>query len=426
MIELAIDNIGGGGDGLALGPDGRRFFVPFTAPGDRVRVTTGRARGDGHVAHLDAVLTPGRRQQPNCPHFGRCGGCATQHLLPDAEAAWKHQLVSGALARRGIDVAVEPTISVPRAARRRATMTGIHTAAGIVFGFNAPDSHQVVDIENCPLLRPALNNAFSNLRDLARGLLQPSERSRFSVTALGGPADEISVDIVIERQRPIDLSEREALAAFADRHDIARIGWQAGDGHSEPVSARRAVVVRFANVDVAVSPGSFLQPSAEGEAAIVTEVRRGLDGATHIADLHAGLGTFTLPLVGEKGRHVHAVDADGAAIAALATAAGRASLGGRVSTAVRDLDARPLTVTELAAYDAVVFDPPRAGARAQAENLADAPNVRRIVGVSCNPSTFARDARTLIDGGFRLCRVVPIDQFPHAAHIELVAAFERS
>jgi len=425
VLELHIDGIGARGDGLARDGAGRLFYVPYTAPGDHVRISVGAPRGDGHVARLDEVLTAGPRRPPACRHFSHCGGCATQHLDETAEADWKRELVRQALARRGLDVAVAEPLRVSHASRRRVAFTAFRSRDGLAFGYNAADSNRIVDIQDCPLLLPALAAMIAPLRQLAEGLVENGERSRFHATLLAEDRGAPALDLVIGGRRPPTLDARQALAAFAERHDVARISWQEDGQEPEPVAARRPVMIRFGGVDVALPPATFLQPCAEGEAAIVSRVIAGLDGTNRVADLYAGLGTISLPLLTEAGRRVRAVDGDGAAMAALATAAGRASLGGRLSSEARDLALRPLTSIELADIDGVVFDPPRAGARAQAETLAETPDLHRVVAVSCNPATFARDARILVDGGFNLVRVEPIDQFRHAAHIELVAAFER-
>ena len=232
------------------------------------------------------------------------------------------------------------------------------------------------------------------------------------------------LDLLFEAQVPPDLAAREGLARLAADADWARVTWQARDAPPEPVIVRRTPRVVFGGVPVALPPGGFLQPSREGEAALIDAVAGFLpDGADAVADLYAGCGTFALSLAA-RGRWVHAVEGDAAAHDALAQAIRAASMTDRVTSEQRDLERRPLQAAELAGYDAVVFDPPRAGARAQAGDLA-ASSVPAVIAVSCNPHSFARDARILVDGGYRLDAVTPIDQFPWSAHVELVASFRR-
>ncbi len=220
-----------------------------------------------------------------------------------------------------------------------------------------------------------------------------------------------------------DLGARERLAAFADAVDLARLSWRAGEGPAEPVSQRRPCIVVFGGVPVSVPPGAFLQASAEGEAELVRRVVTAVAGAGRVADLFAGLGTFSLPMA--KAAAVRAVDGDADAVAALRAAANGAGLAGRVTAEARNLFRDPLTAAELARFDAAVFDPPRAGAAAQASELARS-GVLTVVGVSCNPVSFARDAASLAGGGYRLDRVTPVDQFLWSEHVELVGVFSRS
>jgi 23S rRNA (uracil1939-C5)-methyltransferase len=234
---------------------------------------------------------------------------------------------------------------------------------------------------------------------------------------------ETGVDLCIQTRRAPELGDREALAALAEASDLARISWQDGEGEPEPVIVRRAPVVTFGEVAVTPSPGGFLQPSREGEKVLSELVLRHVpENASRVADLYCGCGTFAFRLAGRA--PVSAVEGDTAALEALQAAARAAGLTDRVSAEHRDLARRPLIAEELESFDCVVFDPPRAGAKAQAELLARS-RVPRIIAVSCNPATFARDARILADGGYRLTSVVPVDQFPWSAHVELAACLER-
>ena len=414
-----IDSVGAQGDGVAR--DGERtLYVSFTNAGDRVRARLVEKRGDGILAELVEVLEPGPgRTVPLCPLFGTCGGCALQHLDAETYAAWKTERLASALGRRGLgDVVVEPPVLVGPGTRRRASLAAVATAGGVVLGFSARHSHRVVDVDRCPLLLPALDRLLGPLRAVLATVLAPGERGQVQVSA----ASE-GVDLLLALPSEPGLAGREALAAFADAHDVGRLSWKPVDGGAaEPVIERRPLTVDVAGVAVPFPPGAFLQPSLEGERALAGLVAEGLGDVSRVVDLFAGLGTFSFALAGKA--RVHAVEGEAEAASRLELAAGRAGLGGRVSAEVRDLERRPLLPDELARFDAALFDPPRAGAAAQAETLA-ASALPRVVGVSCNPNTFARDARLLVDGGFELVRVVPVDQFTWAAHVEVVGVFAR-
>jgi 23S rRNA (uracil1939-C5)-methyltransferase len=419
IIEVDIEAIGGRGDGLGRGDEGT-VFVPFTVPGDRVRARLGPRRRAGTPAELVEVLKPGpTRRPPKCAHFGACGGCALQHLEAGAYAEWKRSLVVEALARRGFrDVETAPLVPIPPGSRRRASLSARRTGRGVVLGFMGRASHRVVGIEECPVLAPALVGLLAPLRGLLAALLEPGRQAELILTAT-----ESGADLVIAGDAALTLEGREALATFAESHDLARMAWRdLAEGEVEPVAERRAPVVRFGEARVRPPPGAFLQASAEAEAALAAEVLAGVEGAARVADLFAGLGTFALRVAGQAA--VHAVDSDAGMTRALAAAAHGTPGLKPVSVEARDLFHRPLGAEELAPYEAVVFDPPRAGAKAQAEALAVS-GVPTVVAVSCDPATFARDARILVDGGYSLVRVVPVDQFLWSPRVELVALLRR-
>ncbi|BAI70971.1 RNA methyltransferase [Azospirillum sp. B510] len=415
-IEVTITDVGARGDGLALA-EGVRLFVPHTVAGDRVRVRAGDGdgKGEGVRAELLEVLEPGPgRRSPPCRHFGRCGGCTLQQMEDDTYAAWTVGVVRGALERVGLgDTALEPLARTPAAARRRARFAALKRGGRVWFGFNERQSHRLVDLEECPVLAPRLFALVEPLRVLLAGLLPEGGDADVMLTDLEGGAD-----LLLIGPRGLDRAAREALVGFEPER-VARIAWQPADRAAvEPVANRRPAFIRFASVPIQPPPGAFLQASAEGEAALLAAVRAGVGQAARIADLFAGVGTFSIPLAQQAS--VHAVEGDEAAVTAL----GRSVQGLRLTAERRDLFENPLGVKELNRYDAVVFDPPRAGAAAQAAALAGA-RVPRVVGVSCNPASFARDARVLVDGGYRLVKVWPVDQFLWSAHMELVGLFER-
>lgn len=400
LIQLQIERLGHRGDGVAAGP----VFVPYALPGERVN-----AKVEGDRGRLIALQEPSpERIEPFCPLFTRCGGCAIQHLAEPAYQAWKRSLVVDALAQARIDVDVEPLVDAHGNGRRRVTL---HARKGKV-GFAAARSHELVELDSCPILVPQLNQGLEAVRAFERQL-----------RGLGKPLDIVltatltGLDCDIRGAGRIDEKMRLRLADLAAQFDLARLS-----NHGDIVIERRAPAVRFGTVQVCPPPGAFLQATAAADIALTTLVREGLAGARRVADLFSGCGTLSLALATTW--HIDAFDSDKPAIAALEKAARRTDGLKPVKAQARDLFHRPLLADELKPFDAVVFDPPRAGAEAQARRLA-ASKVGRLVAVSCSPATFARDATILIAGGYRLTNVTPVDQFRHSAHVELVGLFER-
>ncbi|MBI5162471.1 MAG: class I SAM-dependent RNA methyltransferase [Magnetospirillum sp.] len=418
-VELAIDAIGARGDGVGRLSDGSAVFVPFTVPGDRVLARIEARRGDGLAAALVEVTSPGpARVVPPCPHYAACGGCALQHLDDAAAATWKVALLTTALARAGLgEVAVAPLVRVPPGRRRRAAFAFVRRRDGVVLGFNGRASHMVVDVGACLLLEPALSALLAPLRPLLAAVVADGGSGDVVATA-----SETGLDVLVEADSRLDLFDRERLAAFADARDLARLSWRRpGAGMIEPLAWRRPAWVRFGGIAVEPPPGAFLQPTVQGEQAIAARVLAAVGTLSPVADLFSGCGSFTLPLAA-SGRPVQAVEGEAAPVQALVQAARTAGLN--VATEVRDLARRPLSAVDLKRVRAVVFDPPRAGAAAQAEMLAAA-GPPLVVAVSCNPATLARDLATLVAGGYRVDEVTPIDQFPWSAHLEAVAVLRR-
>jgi len=413
-IDLTIDSVGVRGDGVAQ-YQGAPVYVPFTAPGDRVRVRLSSEKGErrGEIAEL---LGPGERATPVCAHFGACGGCALQHLTAETYAAAKLSWLQGALAQHGFkDVAIAPLRRLAPGTRRRARLA-LARDGQIVAGFHGRMSHVIVDMRECHVLHPALFALVAPLRKLAAEIL-PRRGAASAALTLG----DGGVDVLLELPKAPALEGIEALARFAAELDLARLSWRAGSTVA-PVAQRRPVRAIFAGVAVDLPPDAFLQASAEADVVLSGLVLDAIGTPDRIADLYAGVGTFSFALAARAS--VHAVEGDTAAAKALGQAASRGNVSDVVSVERRDLARRPLSVDELARYDAVVFDPPRVGALAQSKMLAES-TVLRIVAVSCNPATFARDARVLVDGGYTLAHVAPVDSFIWSPHLELVARFER-
>jgi len=417
-VELVIEAIGARGDGLCTLED-RPVFVPFTVPGDRVRARISGEHQGGFRAEAVELLAEGPgRASPPCPHFGVCGGCALQHLDDALYADWKQALVGRALAQRGVtDIPVAPLRRVSQQTRRRMVLAAMVNGGRLRLGLHERARHEIVDMQTCLLVTPGLLALLPPLRTVLGVLLAEGEKAEVTVNET-----DTGMDVLILSRTAPAMAAREALADMAQSADLARLSWgltpRPGDPlEPEPVAIRRPAALTFGQVTVEPPPGGFLQPTAEGEKLLVEAVLAGVpEGTARVADLYAGCGTFTFPLADRC--RVHAVEEDGAALAALWTAARRADLAGRVSVEERDLARDPLLPEELNDFDAVVFDPPRTGAREQATTLA-ASTVPAVVAVSCNPATFARDARILIDGGFALVEVVPVDQFPWSGHLEL-------
>jgi 23S rRNA (uracil1939-C5)-methyltransferase len=406
-FEVEIGRLGAQGDGIAESLDGS-LFVPFALPGERVRV---EADDDGKHGALLEILDPSpARIEPICPYFGTCGGCALQHLEAAAYRAWKRDLVVQALRSRGLDAVVEEVRPVSLGSRRRATFSLSRDGRAIVLGYRRARSHDLIAIDICPILSPGIVSRLPKLKAALAPLLGGKREARVGVTET-----EIGLDIVVEGVRANE-SALARLAGEAGALGVARI---TVGGESLMLAPP---TVRLGPAQVKLPPGAFLQASPQAEAVMTALVTEGIDGAKRVADLFAGLGTFTFALA-EKAA-VDAYEADEAALAALAEAARHTPKLKPVRATTRDLFRSPLGPKELDRYDAVVFDPPRAGAAAQAEQLANS-KVKRLVAVSCNPGTLARDLRLLADGGYRITRIVPVDQFLFSSHVEVVAHLER-
>lgn len=394
-----IIRIAARGDGVTS--DGRH--VPLSAPGDRLDPNGGLLLGPNHV-------------EPVCRHFPICGGCQLQQLSDTAYADYVRDRVVGALA--GQDVAhgeVHPAIvSLPRT-RRRAALRAARFGRHFQLGFNGQGSHRVVDMKQCDVLHPAL---FA-LIDPLKGLLEKRVPDRDSAQVKLSLVDQ-GVDVLIEGVEASDLAAVEALTGFAQEHSLARLSLDSGFG-PEARWEPEPLTITLGGVAVPFTPYSFLQATAEGEQALVAAVVKAVGDATVIADLFAGLGTFALSL--SPGRKIYAAEAARDPVLALKSASSQA--GRQVMVEHRDLFRRPVMAEDLGKFDGVVLDPPRAGAEEQIGQLAGA-NVPVIAYVSCNPASFARDAKRLVAGGYRLDWVQPVGQFRWSTHVELVGRFSRS
>jgi 23S rRNA (uracil1939-C5)-methyltransferase len=410
-LEVRIEEIGARGDGLARDAQGP-IYVAGAAPGDRALVEITGGRGEGRTARIVELLEAGAdRAAPPCAHFGACGGCALQHLSTALTAECKREQEVRALRRRGFaEPPIRETVATPPASRRRARFAARRLRQSVALGFNERAGARIVDLAECHVLRPALVALLAPLRGFLMSALRPGEIADVQATET-----ETGLDLWLEGPREPSRAAREESVRFAEQHDLARLAW-----NDEVVVRRRAPIVTFGGVAVEPPPGAFLQASREGERALTDLVLAGAGDAKRALDLFCGVGTFALPLAAHA--RVAAFDGDAAMVAALNQAARAA--GRPLAAERRDLFRRPLQGDELEGVDAAVFDPPRAGASAQAGALARS-GIPTIVAVSCDPATFARDARILAEGGYALESVTPVDQFVWSPHVELAAVFRR-
>ena len=390
MTEQVV-RIAARGDGVTS--TGRH--VPFGVPGDMLLD--------------DGTIDPGpHHQQPPCRHFPECGGCQLQHVDDDAYRDYLVSRVGTALAQHGLTTEIrKPHLSLPRT-RRRASLRALKVGQGAVIGFNAAKSNRIVDMRECHVLRPELFDLIAPLKSLLGGLLPQRRTAEVQLTLV-----DQGVDLLLKGVEPEGYEAMEGLTGFCESNRLARLSIDQGLGPEtlyEPVPA----TISLFGVPVGFPVGGFLQATEDGEETLGSCVREAVQGGERIADLFAGLGTFALALPGK----VYAAEASRDAVQALKRAAPN------LAVEHRDLYRRPLDKDDLKSFDAVVLDPPRAGAEEQVKELASS-GVARIAYVSCNPATFARDAMILADGGYRIDWIRPVGQFRWSTHVELGAAFSR-
>lgn len=403
-MTLTIRRLGHLGDGIADGP----VFVPLTLPGEEVAGEV----AEGRIAAPRIVTPSPDRVRPPCRHFKTCGGCALQHACDEFVSDWKRTVVEAALLAQGLETMMRPVLTSPPASRRRATLSARRTKKGTMIGFHARASDTIVEIAECKLLHPDLMAILPNL-----GELVTVAASRKGAVAVHLTLTDGGIDLAVREAKPLEGAEFAGLARFADTLDLARLSW-----NGEVVVTRRPPALVFGRARVTPPPGAFLQATDEGQAALTEAVREASAGAARIVDLFAGCGTFTLPLADRA--EVHGVEGESAMLDALQTAWRAAPGLHRVTTEARDLFRRPLMTDELKRFECAVIDPPRAGGEAQMRQIAGSA-LGRVAAVSCNPVSFARDARILADAGFNLDWVQVVDQFRWSPHVELAAQFTR-
>ena len=411
MLELKIEKLGSEGDGIGR-HDGKPVFVANTLPGETVRV-------DGELPRpeLVDVLEPSEfRQEPPCVYAKTCGNCTFQHGQDQLILDWKRREVAYAFANAGLEIEVEPTIATPHNARRRVTFTAKRntdptSAHAVAFGYKQRNSDALVDIASCTILLPELETEIPQLRDLCKTLLRGNEEIQLAINACDNGLD-------LEFHLPQKPNEAMT-SGFV--HAMAKLPYLRGSIDGDVVIEKEKPLIRFGRADVAIPPGGFLQAVATAEEEMAKRVCKHLNGRKKVVDLFCGSGTFALRLA-ERSR-VHGVELEPGALAALQSASHVEGLKS-ITTQARDLHELPLTPAELKPFDGLCLDPPRAGAEPQCAAIAKS-NIRAVAYVSCNPASLARDSKLLIDGGYTLERVTPIDQFVYSPHVEVVALFSK-
>jgi 23S rRNA (uracil1939-C5)-methyltransferase len=399
---MIITHLGAQGDGVA-----GSMFVPGTAPGDEIMLDD-----SGKVA---GIIPGPNRAEPPCAHFGDCGGCTLQHVAVPAYAEWLSARILMALRQHDVvpGYVHAPHVS-PAGARRRVALKALRTASAVILGFNRKSAYILVDIDGCAVADQRITLLFTPLRILLGDMLKPNQPATVHITW-----SDTGADVLIGGLDIAHAAQRQTLVAFALTHNLARLSLRTAVG-VDVILEPRAPTLRLDDVDVILPVDSFTQATPQAESAMISAAQVAIGKAAMVADLFCGIGTFALPL--SRLGKVHGVEASQSAVQALERAARENKR--RITTEHRDLYRRPLLAMELNKFDAVVFDPPRAGAEAQCKALAKS-NVKTIVAVSCNPNTFARDAALLTAGGYKLEQLWPIGQFLWSTHVELVAKFTK-
>lgn len=404
MDQFKITRLGHHGDGIADGP----LFAPLTLPGEIVS-----AKPVGKKLEDIRIIEPSSdRVSPRCRHFKSCGGCQLQHVSDRFLENWKQEVVKTALASNGLETHFLPIAVSPPQSRRRATFAARRTKKGAMAGFHARASDTLVEIPDCQLLHPDLMAALP----VAKALAQIGASRKHSIS-VATTLSASGLDICVADGKPLDGPLRVELAALAEQHALARLTWE-----DEVIATRLPPEQEFGDIHVVPLPGAFLQATKQGEEALRQDVQDIVGASAKVIDLFAGCGTFALPLA--RNAAVHAVEGDQAMMAALDSGWRMAQGLKAVTHETRDLFRRPLMPDELAKFDAAVIDPPRAGASAQIAELAKS-DISKIAYVSCNPVTFAKDAKHLVDHGYQLKALRVVDQFRWSSHVELVAHFMR-
>jgi 23S rRNA (uracil1939-C5)-methyltransferase len=422
IFRLSITHLGGLGDGIGT-HQGTPVYVPFTAPGDEAQVRILSAAKQQARGELVELLTPStQRAEPACIHFTQCGGCTLQHLNDQAYQDFKQSILTRAVHQLGYDASsIRPLITTPAHSRRRADFTLQRHKDTLKLGFLMPGSYHVVDLAMCPVLNPMIFALLAPLRNWASTLAKPQRIESIAITQ----ADH-GLDMVLHLREKLSADDTDSIQHFCtSQASILRLSTQmSGEHYCQSLYETQPVTMQFGNAQVALPPGAFLQASPQGQDALTALVLEHTAGATRIADIYSGCGTYSFPLA-SRGQKVHGYEGTTDMVQAAQTAARRSGMEDHAQFSVRDLFRTPLTTQELQQYDTVVINPPRNGAEPQFRNIAKS-GIPHVVVVSCNPATFARDAKALKAAGYALDAATGVDQFLWSGHLELVAKFTKS
>ncbi len=415
--KVTIEELGGRGDGIVR-ENGKVIYVPYSAPGDVADI---KLQGQkGRLRHLHQKSP--HRIDPMCPHFTKCGGCSLQHVEAEFYKNWKQNLIKTALSNQGVaDAIINPPEVSPIGSRRRTTLQAIGRGGGnIVLGYAEKGTHNLIDVASCPILVPEIMNFIGPLRDFLKNTLEAKQKMSVQITS-----GDNGLDVTFNGKGEAGLNMLMDLAKFAEDNDLARISWydrSLKNPYFETLAERRKPFVTFEGNKVYFPAGAFLQATEAGQNALTRIMLEGIEGASRVVDLFSGCGTFSIAAA----RHakVHAVENNEDMLTSLKTSANQMQGIKQVTTELRDLFLRPLLPHELNEYDVVIIDPPRAGAKHQMQEILDS-DIQRLVMISCNPITFARDVQDLEGAGFTMGSVTPVDQFIFSPHLEIISVFHR-
>lgn len=415
--KLTIDELGGRGDGIAHRDHGI-IYVPYTVTGDVVDVKLSGSKGKLRHIH---TASP-HRISPICDHFTQCGGCMLQHVDLEYYTTWKRDLIKTALINHGLDdVEILPLQVSPPGSRRRTSLHAIGRGGGkIVLGYAEKSSHNLIDVTMCPILVTKIRDFIAPLRIFLSKLLEKKQKMTIQISD-----GENGLDVVFKAKGDVSLDMRMDLAAFAEQNDLARISWL-DTGLKKPyyemLAERRKPYVRFRGQKVFFPEGAFLQATKIGQDVLTAVMLEAVEGADNVVDLFSGCGTFSIAAA--EHCNIHAVENNADMLDSLKNSANLMSNIRKVTTELRDLFLRPLLPHELNKFDVAIIDPPRAGARQQMTEIINS-DLKKLVMISCNPLTFARDVRALAEAGFKMGKVTPVDQFLYSSHLEIISIFER-
>jgi 23S rRNA (uracil1939-C5)-methyltransferase len=417
-IQLEITTLGGMGDGIGY-HEGQAVFVPFTCIGDKVEVEIEQSGKDFSRAKLVKIIEPGSdRQTPPCQHFMQCGGCSLQHLKPDSYNNFKRDILVQVVRRLGCDESIlRPLVEVGQGSRRRAEFKVSVNKGEVSIGFFGAKSHNVIDLAMCPVTSEKITSLLPPLKSLISSLKKPG-----NIKAINISQSDNGLDIVLNVGSPTAAADKQKLTEFAGKYNILRMA-EKTEQEMDVIYGNIAPIINFGTINVELPVGSFLQATHTGQMAITDIILEHTKGYKRVADLYCGCGTYSLPLA-QNGHIVHAYEGGHEMVTAIHNAARKSNFEDKIIAHFRDLYKRPLKQHELKNFDALVINPPRNGAKPQADEIAQS-DIKKVIMVSCNPATFERDASSLIHGGYKLTQATPIDQFYWNSHLELVAVFEK-